>query len=53
MLNPFDTHQDGIVCISSGTVAAEETMRDLLAALEKEKKRCQSVYEPKTVIPIS
>ncbi|KAL1251048.1 hypothetical protein QQF64_018844 [Cirrhinus molitorella] len=35
MLNPFDTHQNGIVCLSSGTVAAEEIMRDLLTAPEK------------------
>lgn len=35
MLNPFDTHQDGIVCISSGTVAAEEIKEDLLTAPEK------------------
>lgn len=35
MLNRFDTHQDGIVCISSGTVAAEEIKEDLLAAPEK------------------
>ncbi|GAA6102813.1 uncharacterized protein LOC111194822 [Tachysurus ichikawai] len=35
MLNPFDTHQDGIVCLSSGAVAAEEIMRDLLIAPEK------------------
>lgn len=35
MLNPLDTHQDGIVCISSGTVAVEEIEEDLLAAPEK------------------
>lgn len=35
MLNPFDTNQDDIVCLSSGTTAAEEIMRDLLAAPEK------------------
>lgn len=53
MLNPFDTHQDGIVCLSSGTVAAEEIMWDLLAAPEKGGKCCQRVYGPKTVITIS
>lgn len=38
MLNPFDTHQDGIVCLSSGTVAAEEIKKDLLAAQGKGEK---------------
>ncbi|XP_049332864.1 uncharacterized protein LOC111197609 isoform X2 [Astyanax mexicanus] len=34
MLNPFDTHRDGIVCLSSGAVATEEVQKDLLAAPE-------------------
>ncbi|XP_061915901.1 uncharacterized protein LOC133658193 [Entelurus aequoreus] len=35
MLNPFDLHQDGIVCLSSGTVASEGVKKDLLAAPER------------------
>ena len=35
MLNPFDTHHEGIVCLSSGTVAVEEIKKDLLAAPDK------------------
>lgn len=38
MLNPFDRHHDGIVCLSSGTVASEEIKKDLLTASEKGKK---------------
>lgn len=37
MPNPFDTDQDGIVCLSSGRVAAEEITKDLLAASKKGK----------------
>ena len=38
MLNPFDTHHDGIVCLSSGAVAVEEIKKDLLAAPDKGEK---------------
>ena len=38
MLNPFDTHHDGIVCLSSGTVAVEEIQKDFLAAPDKGEK---------------
>ena len=38
MLNPFDTHHEGIVCLSSGTVAVEEIKKDLLAAPDKGEK---------------
>ena len=38
MLNPFDTHHDDIVCLSSGTVAVEEIKKDLLAAPDTGEK---------------
>ncbi|XP_056105946.1 uncharacterized protein LOC130084505 [Rhinichthys klamathensis goyatoka] len=51
MLNPFDTHQDGIVCLSSGTVAAEEIMRDLLAAPEKGEKAVKEFMDQRLFSP--
>ena len=51
MLIPFDTHQDGIVCLSSGTVAAEEIMRDLLAAPEKGENAVKLFMDQRLLSP--
>lgn len=45
MLNPFDSHQDGIVCLSSGIVSAEKIMTDLLTASEKGKSAVQEFMD--------
>lgn len=51
MLNPFDTHQDGIVCLSPGTVAAEEIMRDLLRAPEKGENAVREFMDQRLLSP--
>ena len=45
MLNPFDVYQDGIVCLSSGRVATEEIVKDLLVASEKGENAAQEFID--------
>lgn len=51
MLNPFDSHQDGIVCLSSGIVSAEEIMTDLLTASEKGERAVQEFMDQRLLSP--
>ncbi|KAJ4940926.1 hypothetical protein JOQ06_027216 [Pogonophryne albipinna] len=45
MLNPFDVHQHGIVCLSSGRVATGEITKDLLVASEKGENAVKEFME--------
>lgn len=51
MLNTFDTHQDGIVCLSSGTVTAEEIMRYLLTAPAKGEDAVREFMDQRLLSP--